>query len=72
MYYASYLTAYDLSSCMPPCPPLSRYYTGRLAAYDEDFVKADEHLSYAFHHCHPSAQSNRRRILRCVAQAGRL
>jgi hypothetical protein len=41
-----------------------RYYTGRLAAYDEDYAKADEHLSYALEHCHKDAVGNRRKILR--------
>ncbi|KAG2449210.1 hypothetical protein HYH02_005957 [Chlamydomonas schloesseri] len=41
-----------------------RYYTGRLAAYDEDFQKADEHLSYAFEHCLSAAPNNLRRVLR--------
>lgn len=42
----------------------TRYYTGRLAAYDEDFQKADEHLSYAFEHCLSAAPNNLRRVLR--------
>lgn len=41
-----------------------RYYSGRLAAYDEDFQKADEHLSYAFEHCASSSPNNIRRVLR--------
>ncbi|GFR49845.1 hypothetical protein Agub_g11742 [Astrephomene gubernaculifera] len=41
-----------------------RYYTGRLAAYDEDFQRADEHLSYAFEHCAASQTNNVRRVLR--------
>eukprot|EP00798_Chlamydomonas_sp_ICE-L_P003457 gene3457-13517_t len=41
-----------------------RYYTGRLAAYDEDFQKADEHLSYALQYCHREAMMNKTRILR--------
>ncbi|KXZ43575.1 hypothetical protein GPECTOR_86g368 [Gonium pectorale] len=41
-----------------------RYYTGRLAAYDEDFEKADEHLSFAFEHCLSSSRNNERRVLR--------
>jgi len=41
-----------------------RYYTGRLLAYDEDFIKADEHLSYALRNCHRDAHANKRRILR--------
>ncbi|KAG2499740.1 hypothetical protein HYH03_002673 [Edaphochlamys debaryana] len=41
-----------------------RYYTGRLAAYDEDFARADEHLSYAFEHCAASSPGNVRRVLR--------
>ncbi|KAG1670374.1 hypothetical protein FOA52_000134 [Chlamydomonas sp. UWO 241] len=41
-----------------------RYYTGRLAAYDEDYEKADEHLTYAFQHCHRDALGNKRKVLR--------
>ncbi|GIL81754.1 hypothetical protein Vretimale_1374 [Volvox reticuliferus] len=41
-----------------------RYYTGRLAAYDEDFHKADEHLTYAFEHCAVTSPNNIRRVLR--------
>ena len=41
-----------------------RYYTGRLLAYDEDYVAAEQHLSFALANCHPSAVNNRRRILR--------
>ena len=41
-----------------------RYYTGRLAAYDEDYEKADEHLTYAFQHCHREAKANKRKVLR--------
>lgn len=41
-----------------------RYYTGRLAAYDEDFQKADEHLTYALDNCHRNAVSNKAKILR--------
>ena len=42
----------------------SRYYTGRLAAYDEDYETADEHLTYAFQHCHREATGNKRKVLR--------
>ncbi|MEW5307163.1 MAG: hypothetical protein WDW38_002230 [Sanguina aurantia] len=41
-----------------------RYYTGRLAAYDEDFAKADAHLSFAYRLCHKDAKANQRRILK--------
>mmetsp|Transcript_21406 Transcript_21406/g.46870 ORF Transcript_21406/g.46870 Transcript_21406/m.46870 type:complete len:411 (-) Transcript_21406:585-1817(-) len=41
-----------------------RYYTGRLAAYDEDFDTADKHLSYAYAMCHRDATQNQRKILR--------
>ncbi len=48
-----------------------RYYTGRLAAYDEDFQKADEHLSYAFEHCAGTAAVNNvRRVLRYLIPVG--
>lgn len=43
-----------------PC----RYYTGRLAAYDEDFTKAKDDLTYAFENCDPRAKENRRKVLR--------
>eukprot|EP00955_Chlamydomonas_euryale_P067773 359936-Chlamydomonas_euryale.AAC.14 len=41
-----------------------RYYTGRLAAYDEDYDKADAHLTYAFENSHRDAMINKRKVLR--------
>ncbi|KAK9524281.1 hypothetical protein VZT92_018131 [Zoarces viviparus] len=40
-----------------------KYYVGRKAMFDSDFKPAEEFLSYAFHHCHPSCQKNKRMIL---------
>ncbi|KAL6115095.1 pcid2 [Pungitius sinensis] len=40
-----------------------KYYVGRKAMFDSDFKPAEEFLSYAFHHCHPSSQKNKRMIL---------
>ena len=54
----------------PPLPPSLRYYTGRLAAYDEDYKKADEHLGYAYEHCHRDAHSNKKKILRYLIPVG--
>ncbi|XP_030057380.1 LOW QUALITY PROTEIN: PCI domain-containing protein 2 [Microcaecilia unicolor] len=40
-----------------------RYYVGRKAMFDSDFKQAEEYLSFAFVHCHPSSQKNKRMIL---------
>lgn len=49
-----------------------RYYTGRLAAYDEDFAKADAHLSFAYRLCHKDAKANQRRILKFLVPVSQL
>ncbi|KAL0477397.1 PCI domain RNA export protein [Acrasis kona] len=41
-----------------------KYYAGRFAMYESDFVKARERLQYAFTHCHPGAENNKRMTLR--------
>jgi hypothetical protein len=41
-----------------------KFYTGRLAVFDEDYCKAEKDLSYAFTHCHASAVKNQGRVLR--------
>lgn len=41
-----------------------RYYTGRLAVYDDDFQTADEHLSFAFNNCMTVSPNNKRKVLR--------
>lgn len=54
-------------------PPLSSYslsdqvayqfYYGRLQVFEEQYQAAEDALSFAFTHCHPSSVANRRRIL---------
>jgi hypothetical protein len=39
-----------------------KYFTGRLAIFDEAYEEADADLSYAFSHCPRSATSNRARV----------
>lgn len=39
-----------------------KYFTGRLAIFDEAYEEADADLSYAFSHCPRSASTNRARI----------
>eukprot|EP00873_Tetraselmis_striata_P036453 jgi/Tetstr1/456717/TSEL_004134.t1 len=41
-----------------------RFYVGRLAVFDEDYVRAKEYLEFAFDNCQPSATSNRALILK--------
>ena len=41
-----------------------KFFVGRLDVFDENFVDADEHLTYAFNHCHSKATKNRRLILK--------
>lgn len=41
-----------------------KFFIGRLAVFDEDFVDADAHLTYAFEVCHPNHLKNRRLILK--------
>jgi len=43
-----------------------RYYTGKLAMYEEDFKTADMALSYALRNTPSSYYHNRRRILECL------
>ncbi|XP_046401423.1 PCI domain-containing protein 2 [Ischnura elegans] len=40
-----------------------RYYVGRKAMFDSDYVQADEYLSYAFQRCHRQCARNKRQIL---------
>mmetsp|Transcript_14482 Transcript_14482/g.41239 ORF Transcript_14482/g.41239 Transcript_14482/m.41239 type:complete len:296 (-) Transcript_14482:59-946(-) len=41
-----------------------KFFVGRLAVFDENFDEANDHLSYAFDHCHPSHYTQRRLILK--------
>jgi hypothetical protein len=41
-----------------------RFYVGRLAVFDEDYVRAKEFLEFAFDNCEPSAIKNRALILK--------
>ena len=43
-----------------------RYYTGRLAMFDDNFGRANSALTYAAAHCHAGYTSNRRRILEAL------
>ncbi|KAJ8750692.1 hypothetical protein K2173_015873 [Erythroxylum novogranatense] len=40
------------------------YYTGRLEVFNENFLAADQKLSYAFTHCNPQREANLRMILK--------
>lgn len=40
------------------------YYTGRLEVFNENFLVADQKLTYALMHCNPQSESNLRRILK--------
>ncbi|CAL5064554.1 unnamed protein product [Urochloa decumbens] len=40
------------------------YYTGRLEVFNENFLVADQKLTYALMHCNPRSESNLRRILK--------
>ncbi|KAF6175331.1 hypothetical protein GIB67_021836 [Kingdonia uniflora] len=40
------------------------YYTGRLEVYNENFVVADQKLTYALIHCNPRSEANIRMILK--------
>jgi hypothetical protein len=40
------------------------YYTGRLEVFNENFLVADQKLTYALVHCNPQYESNLRRILK--------
>ena len=40
-----------------------RFYTGRLAVFDENYAKADADLSFAFARCHVASARNKARVL---------
>ncbi|CAL9127078.1 PAM [Musa troglodytarum] len=40
------------------------YYTGRLEVYNENFLVADQKLTYALMHCSPRKEANKRMILK--------
>lgn len=40
-----------------------KYYAGRFAMYESDFMEAQKRLEYAFHHCHKDYADNKRKIL---------
>ncbi|KAJ8461482.1 hypothetical protein OPV22_034408 [Ensete ventricosum] len=40
------------------------YYTGRLEVYNENFLLADQKLTYALMHCSPGKEANKRMILK--------
>ncbi|KAL6846620.1 hypothetical protein ACP4OV_024068 [Aristida adscensionis] len=40
------------------------YYTGRLEVFNENFLVADQKLTYALMHCNPRSEANLRRILK--------
>lgn len=40
-----------------------RYFTGRLALFEDQFELAEGNLEYAFHHCHKNATKNKKLIL---------
>ena len=42
------------------------YYVGRLAVFDDDYKRAEEHLTYAFEHCSRHSPRNKRLTLRCL------
>jgi hypothetical protein len=65
-----YATSVERAGSMPPLSrfPLAqvvtyRYYTGRLALFEERFALADDHLSFALDRCHAGYAANCRRIL---------
>lgn len=41
-----------------------KYYIGRLNMYEDQHAMAEKNLDFAFAHCHRSATSNKRKILR--------
>mmetsp|Transcript_12195 Transcript_12195/g.34880 ORF Transcript_12195/g.34880 Transcript_12195/m.34880 type:complete len:366 (+) Transcript_12195:151-1248(+) len=41
-----------------------RYYIGRLSMFEDDHPRAETNLEYALRHCHKSATSNKKRILK--------
>ncbi|KAK0167818.1 hypothetical protein PV327_001677 [Microctonus hyperodae] len=40
-----------------------KFFVGRKSMFDSDYKSADEHLSYAFEHCHRHSTKNKRLIL---------
>ncbi|XP_043289765.1 PCI domain-containing protein 2 [Venturia canescens] len=40
-----------------------KFFVGRKAMFDSDYKAADEHLTYAFEHCHKQSKRNKRLIL---------
>ncbi|KAK9310277.1 hypothetical protein QLX08_000293 [Tetragonisca angustula] len=40
-----------------------KFFVGRKAMFDSDYKAADEHLTYAFEHCHKRSSKNKRLIL---------
>jgi len=40
-----------------------KYYVGRLALFEDQYAMAEEHLTYAFQHCHRHAKHNQKCIL---------
>lgn len=40
-----------------------KFFVGRKAMFDSDYKSADEHLTYAFEHCHKQSTKNKRLIL---------
>lgn len=40
-----------------------KFFVGRKAMFDSDYKAADEHLTYAFEHCHKQSSKNKRLIL---------
>lgn len=56
---------YNLFDSLPAAHRVAyKYYTGRMAIYDDNYQKAADDLQYAFKFCHVNAQSNIRKILR--------
>ena len=41
-----------------------RYYTGRLALFEDQYAEAERNLEFAFRNCHQNARNNKRVILR--------
>lgn len=54
----------DLDEFPAPYRVTYYYYLGRIAVFGENFVDANNHLSYAFQHCHVSCTTHKRKILR--------
>ncbi|KAJ8683472.1 hypothetical protein QAD02_019264 [Eretmocerus hayati] len=40
-----------------------KFFIGRKSMFDSDYKAADEHLTYAFQHCHKKSKKNKRLIL---------